>query len=88
MKFSEIVAQELYSDGVICDDCLMWVANADDSGASDDWDRVNVDSTLERYDVLHGDDHEEFSTSDCGLCGTDLAGSRTSARFIERSLLD
>lgn len=86
-KFTQALNDGNYVDGVCCSDCLLWVANNDDSGNSEEWNRTEVDKTLNEFNVTIGDDEKEFSSSRCTICGTDLAGYRMSVILIEWSYL-
>jgi hypothetical protein len=70
----------------LCDDCVLWAANNDDSGASESWlQRVTPEarSRIGTLVPLSGESRRTaFSTSDCHGCGDTLAGSRTEA--VER----
>jgi hypothetical protein len=83
-------------DGLLCADCLMVVANADGSGVSDleAWEsRVEAHNPTDdgRFDVVVGDadDPENgertFSRQRCDYCGTQLAGYRHPAVWLERA---
>ena len=62
-----------------CQDCLMIVANEDASGMDDETEEccrkgiAGFDGDLVCNDH---DDDQEFSWSECDVCGTRLAGSR------------
>lgn len=87
-KFAQALESGNYVDGLVCSDCLMWIANNDDSGNDDEWNRTEVDKTLSEYDVTIGDDEHDFSTVRCSVCGTDLHGYRHSVILIKWSDLE
>jgi len=71
---------------LICTDCLMLIANGDDSGLDYHYGRGAADRLAEIEagiaaaggNIVPGefDRDEEFSTRDCDCCGSSLAGSR------------
>lgn len=71
----------------VCQDCLMWLVNGDDSGASDEWNKSECDKTLTDWakdGVTFLPDFDgntqrgisEFSSGACDVCASALAGSR------------
>lgn len=65
-----------------CIDCAMYVANHDDSGASEDWDKEEVISTLNDYRAVVVGDDKFYSTAYCGICCDRLAGDRIDVDLI------
>lgn len=76
-----------------CSDCTMWWANRDDSGSDrtgeelvaafhNTWDGWQ-DSRGNFPRVVVTDDHENFVTSPCDLCGDPDAGERHSVALLE-----
>ena len=65
-----------YDNELLCSDCTMYVINHDDSGNSEGWDKGALLENLARFDYFLADGSEEFSTQECGGCGTGLAGYR------------
>ncbi|WP_336794086.1 hypothetical protein [Gordonia malaquae] len=84
-RLGDLIDAGEYVEADVCSDCLLWIENRDDSGASSDWDRASVEQTLKTYEVLVSDESDEFSRSTCGACGTDLAGHRTEVKMIKHS---
>lgn len=78
---SKKVAVEKVADGWCCTDCLMLIANGDTSGYSGtdaekaEW-LAEVDRRSEGINWVPGDAEEEFSTRQCDVCGSMLAGAR------------
>ena len=75
------------SDGSVCVDCLMAIANGDTSGISDvDKWAAAVDSTNAtedgRYRVVVTGAESYFSSSRCDYCSDPLAGDRIDVEFI------
>jgi hypothetical protein len=75
------------SDGSVCVDCLMAIANSDTSGISDvDKWAAAVDATDAtengRYRVVVTGDESYFSSSRCDYCSDPLAGDRIDVVFI------
>lgn len=68
--------------GTCCSDCAIFIANNDDSGASEDWDIQSVNQTLDSYRVVLLDNFTDFSGYSCDVCLTDLAGSRYDVEFV------
>lgn len=70
----------------VCSDCLMWAANADDSGAGDDWSPERYSAGLEALgavDLIAQGEEEGFSHQACPICGA-LPGDRFSATLEVR----
>lgn len=73
--------------GSICVDCLMHVANSDQSGIAnvDKW-AAAVDATdateSGRYRVVVTGDETYFSSSRCDFCSDPLAGARIDVEFV------
>ena len=81
---------------MVCADCLMIIANGDDSGldyhyGKDAAERLaKIEAGLSAVSAVSGyvsvgdsDRDDEFSTRDCDCCGTTLAGSRHHCVVIE-----
>lgn len=72
----------------VCGDCVMWIANRDDTGSAEDF-HERFDAGTEGLADLTIDDTEDyqahFSAARCHLCGA-LAGDRypASARWVAR----
>lgn len=71
----------------ICEDCAVWVANADSSGMDDETFARVTDIDLDAagiwvLDTSHDDG--EFSLSPCGRCGSGLGGMRYGAAILGR----
>jgi hypothetical protein len=61
----------------ICDDCLSWLANGDESGASEDWQKENIHLMWPGYEFhVGGGTDQGFSHLPCETCDG-LAGNRT-----------
>lgn len=78
---SKKVAVEQVADGWCCTDCLMLIANGDTSGYSGTDEEkaawlAEVDRRSEGINWVPGDAEEEFSTRQCDVCGSMLAGAR------------
>lgn len=78
--------------GTVCVDCLMVIANGDDSGISDlDAWTARVDATNPtadgRYYFVPACDEDcdsgHFSGSRCDYCGTTLAGDRHDVAMLD-----
>lgn len=65
-----------YDDERLCSDCTMYVVNRDESGNSEDWDKEALLRNLSNFRYSPADRTEDFSTEECGGCGTGLAGYR------------
>lgn len=65
-----------------CIDCAMFIANHDDSGASEDWNKDIVVRTLNDYRAVIVGDDKFFSHSYCAICCDDYAGDRMDVDLI------
>lgn len=65
-----------YDNEMLCSDCTMYVVNRDDSGNSEEWNKEALLDNLSIFSYFPTDETEDFSTKECGGCGTDLAGYR------------
>lgn len=65
-----------YDNEMLCSDCTMYVVNRDDSGNSEGWDKEALLRNLSNFRYSPADGTEDFSTEECGGCGTGLAGYR------------
>ena len=80
-----------HSEIWVCVDCLMMIANGDDSGASDDWDAQALETFgaecardgLQIVATSSEETDREFSAMPCGACNSHLAGSRHSVTLLE-----
>ena len=70
-------------DAMVCQDCIMWIANGDTTGADDRWSEEDAIEYVEAVaedggQVIAGDSDkdDEFSWSACDCCKTTLGGSR------------
>jgi hypothetical protein len=65
---------------MICNDCILYVANGDTSGldTEEDRERVICPDNPARFiaDCRGDDDCDAFSKASCDRCGTHLAGAR------------
>lgn len=66
----------------LCDDCTIWVVNADSSGMDDDRAQEVMDAVADlgthlvpHFDSSTGEGIEEFSGDNCECCGA-FPGSR------------
>lgn len=75
----------IVDDLSICEDCLIWQANADDSGFPDDVDMTCVtDPTVpEGHHVIVDGEELGFSWSTCELCRRPEGGNRYLAHLAE-----
>lgn len=71
--------------GKCCGDCAMMIANKDDSGIDDSWDRKSYLMTIINYYVFLEDEEQDFSTQQCDVCLTTLAGNRFNVSMWEVS---
>lgn len=65
-----------YDNEMLCLDCTMYVVNRDESGNSEGWDKAALLANLAAFRYFPADVAENFSTKECGGCGTNLAGYR------------
>lgn len=65
-----------YDNEMLCSDCTMYVVNRDDSGNSKEWNKEALLDNLASFHYSLADVTEDFSTKECGGCGTGLAGYR------------
>lgn len=65
-----------FDNQLLCLDCTMYVVNRDDSGNSEGWDKKALLDNLATFRYSPADVTEDFSTKECGGCGTALAGTR------------
>lgn len=80
-------ATETFS-GSACTDCVMIIANDDDSGMDNDTAKIiraalaalNSDGVSVNVDTVENEPH--FSGSQCDVCETRLAGDRLPVTFI------
>ena len=77
-----------YDDGEMCVDCLMIIANDDDSGMSAEQAAASregiADWRAEGVQLVPGDFVDpSFSSSPCEVCGTRLAGDRVPVSFMK-----
>lgn len=63
-------------EGHCCVDCAVYIANNDDSGTSDDWNKNEVVAVMNEYHIVLTGDEFFFSTRYCDVCNTKLAGDR------------
>lgn len=85
-------------DIVICDDCLIWHCNADDTGfcwcegpvcTNAEHEAIRTARAIERQPMVRqssivpkGDDEGHFSSHRCDACGSALGGTRHDATLI------
>lgn len=69
--YAQVVESGNFVTGSVCIDCLMWIANGDDSGASEEWDHAAADATLAAYDVTLGHFHHGQFDTRCWHFGRD-----------------
>ena len=77
-----------YDDGEMCVDCLMIIANDDDSGMSAEQAEASragiADWRAEGFQLAPTDfEDASFSSSPCEVCGTRLAGDRVPVSFMK-----
>lgn len=65
MQLKNILNQGLFARGKICDDCLSWIVNNDDSGASEGWDKNTCQHSIEKFDILNSEIHDGDFGHDC-----------------------
>lgn len=71
----------------ICTDCLMIVANDDDSGIPNPTAHraAMARESWEGYALLPGDGSSSFSWSRCDGCGEQISGDRHAAWWVSRA---
>lgn len=65
-----------YDNEMLCMDCTMYLVNRDESGSSAEWNKEALLDNLTAFRYLLEEVTEDFSTKECGGCGTGLAGYR------------
>jgi hypothetical protein len=70
-----------WADAEVCECCLVWAANADDSGCTEGCD--HPDGLCGQFDtqVVAGDGESFFSWSQCQGCGSPGGGLRYKVHY-------
>lgn len=68
--------KDTYDNEWLCIDCTMYVVNRDEPENPSEWNKEALLDSMSIFTFMATGETEDFSTEECGGCGTFLAGYR------------